>query len=70
MSSFSLEKLLDKETNKYRVAIIAAKRARVINETENDDKKTFAKVALQALQETLEKKVKIQNVESKPKAKK
>ncbi len=58
MGSFSLEKLLDKETNKYRVAIIAAKRARVINEKENDDKKTFAKVAYQALQETLEKKVK------------
>ena len=58
MGSFGLEKLLDKETNKYRVAIIAAKRARVINEKENDDKKTFAKVALIALQETLEKKVK------------
>lgn len=68
MSSFALEKLLDKETNKYRVAIIAAKRARVINEKENDEKMTFAKVALMALQETLEKKVKY--VEIKPKAKK
>ena len=68
MSSFALEKLLDKETNKYRVAIIAAKRARVINEKENDEKKTFAKVALMALQETLEKKV--MYVEIKPKSKK
>ena len=67
MSVFSLEKKLDKVTNKYRLSVVAAMRARVINEKENDDIKSFAKVASQALAETLDGKVKY--VESKKKTK-
>ncbi|OGF46812.1 MAG: hypothetical protein A2452_03835 [Candidatus Firestonebacteria bacterium RIFOXYC2_FULL_39_67] len=67
MSTFYLEKLLDKETNKFRVSVVAALRARVINERENDDKKSYARVATQALEEVLNHKVKY--VESKKKSK-
>ncbi|MCX5776879.1 MAG: DNA-directed RNA polymerase subunit omega [Candidatus Firestonebacteria bacterium] len=67
MSTFSLEKKLDKETNKFRVSVVAALRARVINEKENDDKKSFAKVSFQALEEVLNHKVKY--VEAKKKSK-
>ncbi|OGF51039.1 hypothetical protein A2313_00040 [Candidatus Roizmanbacteria bacterium RIFOXYB2_FULL_41_10] len=67
MSTFYLEKLLDKETNKFRISVVSALRARVINEKENDDKKSYAKVAMQALEEVLNNKVKY--VESKKKSK-
>ena len=60
MSTFALEKLLDKVANKYKLVVIASKRARDLNEKnlDFDLKSTFRKATSIALEETLEGKIK------------
>ena len=59
-STFLLEKLLDKQTNKYRITMIGAKRARQLTENSFnlDVKSIFKKHTSIALEEALNGKVK------------
>ncbi len=70
MSTFKLEKLLDKVDNKYMLSVLAAKRARVLNDRsfDFDTKSTFHKATSIALEETLDGKVRLKE-EGKKKAK-
>ncbi|GEM_PF-1509806 len=70
MSTFKLEKMLDKVDNKYMLTVIAAKRARVLNDRsfDFDTKSTFRKATSIGLEEVLEGKVKLK-AEDKKKAK-
>lgn len=68
MSTFSLEKLIDKVTNKYRLVVVAAKRARSLNEKiDFDIKSKFRKSTTIALEEVLTGKIKYEEPKKKSK---
>ena len=70
MTLFNLEKLLDKFSNKYKITVIAARRARVLTEKslEFDVKSSFKKATSIGLEEALNDKVKyLEDVKKKSK---
>lgn len=68
MTTFSLEKLLDKVDNKYKLVVVASKRAReILERADLNIQSSFKKATTIALEEVLSRKVKYEEPRRKAK---
>ncbi len=57
MESIPIEKLMERAANRYEAVMVAAKRARQINRTKEEESEEKEKVTVRALRELMEGKI-------------